>query len=83
MGRGQVDEDDDEEDEEREVQLLRGQRYCRCPRQLTLQIGQTYVPLAMNTNVAKMVAFETGFRITQVILVKRAIYWYSMYSPGS
>ena len=41
----------------------------------------TDIPLAINTNVAKMVAFEAGFRISRVILVKRTVYWYSVYGP--
>ena len=40
------------------------------------------VPLAINTNVAKMVAFETGLRILRVILVKQTVYRYSVYSPS-
>ena len=41
------------------------------------------VPLAVDTNMAKIVAFETSFRILRVILMEWSIYWYSMYSPGS
>ena len=44
---------------------------------------QADVPLAINTNVAKMVAFETSLQIPWVVLVKRTVYWYSVYSPGS
>ena len=40
------------------------------------------VPLAINMNVAKMMAFETSLRIPRVVLVKRTVYRYSMYSPG-
>ena len=40
------------------------------------------IPLAINANVAKMVAFETGFRIPWVVLVKWTVYRYSVYSPG-
>ena len=43
---------------------------------------QADVPLAINTNVAKMVAFETSLRIPRVVLVKWTVYWYSVYSPG-
>ena len=41
------------------------------------------VPLAIDTNMAKMVAFETSFRIPWVILMEWTIYRYSAYSPGS
>ena len=41
------------------------------------------VPLAIDTNVAKMVAFETSLRIPRVVSVEWAVYWHSMYSPGS
>ena len=40
------------------------------------------IPLAINTNVAKMVAFKTGLGISQVILVKWTVYRYSVYSSG-
>ena len=40
------------------------------------------VPLAINTNVAKVVAFRTSLQIPRVILVKRTVYQYSVYSPG-
>ena len=32
------------------------------------------VPLAVNTNVAKMVALKAGLRVAQVVLGKRTIY---------
>ena len=38
------------------------------------------VPLAINTNMAKMVAFETSLRILRVVLVKWTVHWYSVYS---
>ena len=41
------------------------------------------VPLAINMNMTKLVAFETSFRIPWVILMERTIYRYSVYSPGS
>ena len=41
------------------------------------------VPLAIDMNVAKMMAFETSLRILRVVLVERTIYWHSMYSPSS
>ena len=41
------------------------------------------VPLAIDMNVAKMVAFKTSLQIPQVVLVERTVYWHSMYSPGS
>ena len=41
------------------------------------------VPLAVDTNMAKIVAFETSFQIPRVILMEQSVYWYSMYSPGS
>ena len=40
------------------------------------------VPLEIDTNVAKMVAFKTSLRILQVVLVEQTIHWYSVYSPG-
>ena len=40
------------------------------------------IPLEIDTNVAKMVAFKTSLRILQVVLVEQTIHWYSMYSPG-
>ena len=41
------------------------------------------VPLAIDMNVAKMVAFKTSLQIPQVVLVELTVYWHSMYSPGS
>ena len=41
------------------------------------------VPLAIDMNVAKMVAFKTSLQIPQVVLVEWTVYWHSMYSPGS
>ena len=41
------------------------------------------IPLAIDMNVAKMVAFETSLRIPRVVLVEQTIYWHSVYSPGS
>ena len=59
-------------------------------RTMVLQMSQAIdfanwadVPLAINMNVAKMVAFKTDFRISWVILVKWTVYRYSVYSPGS
>ena len=37
------------------------------------------VPLAINANMTKMVAFETSLRIPRVVLMKWTVYWYSVY----
>ena len=37
------------------------------------------VPLAINMNMTKLVAFETSFRILRVVSMKRTVYWYSVY----
>ena len=37
------------------------------------------VPLAINTNMAKMVAFKTSFQVPQVVSVKQTVYWYPAY----
>ena len=40
------------------------------------------IPLEIDTNVAKMVAFKTSLRILQVVLVEQTVHWYSVYSPS-
>ena len=40
-------------------------------------------PLAIDTNVAKMVAFKTSLRIPRVVSVEWTVYRHSVYSPVS
>ena len=41
------------------------------------------IPLAINANVAKMVAFEASLGVARVVMVKRTVYRCSLYSPFS
>ena len=40
------------------------------------------IPLAIDTDMAQMVALEARLRISWVVLMKRTVYWYSMYGSG-
>ena len=41
------------------------------------------IPLEVNTNITKMVAFETSLRIPRVVSMKQTVYRYSMYGSCS
>ena len=54
----------------------------RVSRAIDLANGAN-VPLAINADVAKMMAFKAGFGIAWVVTMEWSVYWCSLYSPFS
>ena len=62
--------------------VVKGTAILRVPRAVDFA-DRANIPLAIDANVAKMMAFEAGFGVVWVVTMEWPVYRHSLYSPFS